>query len=136
MYCTNPECPDFLQSGIHGEYREGLTVCPKCDAPLVPERPHPPASEVPEGLVGLALPPLPGPLVALASFNFRQDADLVVSMLLANGVNAVVACDDCGALDPGLGFGTRARVLVAASQVEVASALLAQAEPAGPPGGA
>ena len=135
MYCSNPQCPDFIQWATHGEYREGLTVCPKCGAMLVAGRPEPAGAEVPAKRVAPQLAPLPGPLVTLASFNYRQDADLAVSMLLANGINAVVAGDDCGRVDPGLGFGTRSRVLVDASQLEAASALLEQAVPESEAGG-
>jgi uncharacterized RDD family membrane protein YckC len=35
MTCPNPECPDFLATGKPAEYREGVTICPKCKASLV-----------------------------------------------------------------------------------------------------
>lgn len=35
MYCTNPECPDFLATGAHGEFVAGVTTCPYCRQPLV-----------------------------------------------------------------------------------------------------
>jgi len=136
MYCPNEQCPDVLQWGIHGEYRDGITICPKCGMTLVQERPQPEIAEGFEKPVTPQLPPVPGPLVTLAAFNYRHDADLAVSMLLANGISAVVAADDCGTLDPALGFGTRSRVLVDASQVEAASGLLEQAVVEGEPGGA
>jgi hypothetical protein len=39
MYCSNIECPDFVATGMYGEYREGITVCPYCAKPLVEEKP-------------------------------------------------------------------------------------------------
>lgn len=35
MYCSNPECPDFLATGAHGEFVAGVTACPYCRQPLV-----------------------------------------------------------------------------------------------------
>lgn len=35
MYCANPECPDFLATGAHGEFVAGVTTCPYCRQPLV-----------------------------------------------------------------------------------------------------
>jgi len=34
MFCTNPECPDFLATGAHGEFVAGVTNCPYCRQPL------------------------------------------------------------------------------------------------------
>ena len=34
MYCSNPECPDFLATGAHGEFVAGVTTCPYCRQPL------------------------------------------------------------------------------------------------------
>ena len=35
MYCSNPDCPDFLATGAHGEFVAGVTTCPYCRQPLV-----------------------------------------------------------------------------------------------------
>jgi len=35
MYCSNPECPDFIATGNHGEYVPGVTTCPVCGEYLV-----------------------------------------------------------------------------------------------------
>jgi len=35
MYCANTKCPDFLATGNHGEYVEGVTTCPVCGEYLV-----------------------------------------------------------------------------------------------------
>ena len=34
MFCTNPDCPDFLSTGAHGEFVDGVTACPYCRQPL------------------------------------------------------------------------------------------------------
>ncbi len=124
MFCPNPECPDVLESGHPGEYREGIASCPKCGAALVAE---PPAEVVP------AHAPENGPavgtteaeeIVQVASFNFHHDADLVVSMLQASGIDALVLADDCGGVDPRIGFASRTRVMVPARQAAAAVALL------------
>jgi hypothetical protein len=39
MYCANRKCPDFESSGIHGEYRDGISECPYCGQALVAENP-------------------------------------------------------------------------------------------------
>ena len=126
MYCPNRECLDFKESGAPGEYREGVSVCPKCGARLVPEPPAP--SEVAErGAESAEMPDgTPGPLVVVASFNYHQDADLAVSMLLANGVQAYAFADDCGGTDPRLGFGSLTRVMVPEGDASLALSLLEQ----------
>jgi hypothetical protein len=35
MHCSNPECPDFLATGAHGEFVAGVTACPYCRQRLV-----------------------------------------------------------------------------------------------------
>ena len=35
MFCPNPECPDFVATGAHGEYVAGVTTCPACGEYLV-----------------------------------------------------------------------------------------------------
>jgi hypothetical protein len=47
MYCSNPDCPDYIATGQHAEYVAGVTKCPVCGEYLV-ETP-PPASGVPRG---------------------------------------------------------------------------------------
>jgi hypothetical protein len=111
---------------VPGEYREGIVVCPKCGARLVPKSPalleaeEPGVESTEERDADL------GPLVVVASFNYHQDADLAVSMLLANGVRAAAFGDDCGGTDPRIGFGSRTRVMVPEGQVKLALSLLEQ----------
>ena len=124
MFCPNRECLDFQESGAPGEYREGIVVCPKCGAHLVPEPPVLSEGGGPGTEGGEEHDAVPGPLVAVASFNYHQDADLAASMLLANGVQAVVFADDCGGTDPRIGFGSRTRVMVPEGQAQLALSLL------------
>jgi hypothetical protein len=136
VFCPNRDCPDFQETGLPGEYREEIVVCPKCGAHLVPEPPVRREAEasgsVPTGERDAAL----GRLVAVASFNYHQDADLAASMLLANGVQAVVFADDCGGVDPRIGFGSRSRVMVPEGQAKLALSLLEHDAHAGVWGGA
>ncbi len=48
MFCINTDCPDFLATGFHAEFRPGITVCPSCGARLEeslepPEEDHRPS---------------------------------------------------------------------------------------------
>jgi hypothetical protein len=47
-------------------------------------------------------------------------------MLLGAGLTAVVFGDDCGTVDPGLGFATRCRLMVPEDQASLALSLLEQ----------
>ena len=133
MYCPNPECPDVQESGEPAEYRDDVRVCPKCGAALAPGAP--PDAREDGGTGGPDEEGSSGPLVAVASFNYRQDAELAVSFLLANGVEAAVFADDCGGTDPRVGFGSRARVMVPEGRAELATTLLDQASGAPAEGG-
>jgi len=116
VYCPNDECPDFITFGVRGEYREGLTTCPKCKGLL--RRGGPPTAAEPTVAEGR-------PLVAIASFEFEHQASLAVSFLASKGVVAVIAADDCGRIDPILGIVTGGiRVKVPEDQAQEASALL------------
>jgi hypothetical protein len=124
VFCPNRDCPDFQGSGVPGEYREDIMVCPKCGASLVREPPVLREAEEPGAGGAEERDAALGPLVAIASFNYRQDADLAASMLLANDVQAIVFADDCGGIDPRIGFASRSRVMVPESQAKLALALL------------
>lgn len=45
MYCANPNCPDFIATGSHGEYVDSVTNCPVCGEYLVDTLP--PVSDLP-----------------------------------------------------------------------------------------
>jgi hypothetical protein len=115
VFCPNPKCAHARDTGKPAEYREGITTCPECGAKLVPKRPIVSAHGE-------------SPLAVVASFTSRQDADLAVSMLAANGIQARTFADDCGGMDPGLGFATHVRVLVPQTQAKDALALLRDPE--------
>lgn len=126
MFCPNPQCPDLVESGEPGEYREGILTCPKCGASLVPEHPSPPEDDQTSAGVPRDRSPQESP-VEVASFNYRHDAEVARSILAANGVEAFVFGDDCGGVHPGIGFGTKTRLMVPASQASEAAALLREA---------
>jgi hypothetical protein len=50
MFCPNSKCPDFVDTGKHGEYVAGITSCPYCGEVLV------------ENLASHAEPPLEEPV--------------------------------------------------------------------------
>ncbi len=66
----------------------------------------------------------PGEPAVVETFHTEHEARLAASALQAYGVLATVALDSCGGTDPGLGFATRARVLVPESQLAEAAELL------------
>jgi hypothetical protein len=103
--------------------------CPKCQSELAPGSP-PQTDQAPEPVP--ELPPLPrlspgvegGDLAVVETFHTEHEARLALSLLLVHGIVASVAQDSCGATDPGLGFGTRVRLLVPESQLAEAAELL------------
>lgn len=58
-------------------------------------------------------------------FSFRHQADLVQSVLAANGIDAIVMSDDCGSVDPALAMVRGVHVVVAAEDVARAEDVLA-----------
>jgi hypothetical protein len=58
--------------------------------------------------------------VVLREFSSRGDAEVVRELLLANGIEAFVISDDCGAVDPALSFARGVRLLVAADDLALA----------------
>lgn len=70
--------------------------------------------------------------VVVREFGSRTDAELARELLVANGIEAFVASDDCGSVDPALTFARGARVLVASEDAETALQLLDET-PAGTP---
>lgn len=124
MFCPNRDCVDFKESGAPGEYREGILVCPRCGARLVPDPPVLIEAEEPCGDSAEDGDVAPGSFVVVAAFDFEQKADLVASMLLANGVQAVVFKTRYGGPNPRIGFGSAIRVMVPEGQAQLALALL------------
>ncbi|MBZ5587612.1 MAG: hypothetical protein LAO05_03545 [Acidobacteriia bacterium] len=125
MHCPNRDCIDFQETGQPGEYRDDVEVCPKCGSRLIHERPdlRPDAEgDLEEGVE--AETPV-GPLVAVAAFDYRQEADLAASMLQANGVPAIVFAGPFGN-DPRTEFAQHARVMVSERDPQLARTLLEQ----------
>jgi Putative prokaryotic signal transducing protein len=69
----------------------------------------------------------PSPMVQIAAFPTRSDAELAQSALAAAGIQSEVASDDAGGAYP-FDFSGGARLLVAEADAEDAAAILA-----GPP---
>ena len=121
MYCPNRECPDFKETGMHGEYVEGITVCPFCGSSLVEEVPDESPTQAQDSTERL---------VVIASYSFRQDAELAITFLRNNGIDVVESPDDCGGTNPVVGFATGIRLLAPESEATKAIALLKKAEEA------
>jgi hypothetical protein len=133
MFCPNPECPDLDGSDTPSEYVDGITKCPICGTWLVDQRPEFSSSgDQPDSgddtTDAESSKELTEDLVVVASFNYRQDADLAKSFLIANGIEVFESSDDLGGSNPGLGFATGTRLLVLKSDAEKAIALLDEVE--------
>lgn len=68
-----------------------------------------------------------GTTVTVAVVASRAEADLIVGLLLSNGVRAAVSADDAGGLDPQLQV-DGVRVRVAPADEAVARQILAEVE--------
>jgi hypothetical protein len=66
--------------------------------------------------------------VILRTVSSRAEADLLSNVLAGAGIEALVASDDCGALDPAFSFVRGVHVFVRASDRERAEALLEESE--------
>ena len=153
MYCPNPECPDFKETGSPGEYVEGITICPFCGSELVEVMPSMSPAEDPdetelaedESNTNESADEEPSTredsdeeprtrdysdeeLVVVATFNFRPDADLMMTFLLNQGIDVFESPDDCGGTNPAVGFGVGIRLLVPKSQADEATALIDDVE--------
>jgi hypothetical protein len=133
MYCANPECPDFKETGSHGEYVEGVTVCPFCGSDLVEQLPklRPPEDRDEMGQTEDeqgAIDDVDEELVVIATYNSRPDAELMMTYLGNEGIDVFESPDDCGGTNPAIGFGMGIRLLVPKSQAEQASALINEME--------
>ncbi len=128
MYCPNPECLDFSEDGVRGEYVDTVSVCPKCGTRLVPGPPPEAPAARSEGAGVRIGGREDDPPVEVASFGSRQDAELAAGYLVARGLEAVVLADDAGGEFAGVGSAAGARVLVPTSRVAEALALLEEAD--------
>jgi hypothetical protein len=131
MYCPNPECPDFVEDGRPGEYVDTVAVCPKCGASLVAEWPaviDEPSADASAGRPGegeavAPAPPPEGLLVAVAAFDYPDEADAFASVLVAGGISAYQFFDDGRDFAASEGIAPCTRVLVPESQAQQASLL-------------
>ena len=139
MFCPNPDCLDFKEDGVHGEYLETVAMCPKCGAELVPELPQEGTrwhvataetepAEVAGATLAYATPTPAGPLVAVAAFDFAEESERLMSLLAENGVAAFQFYDDGRDFEDPAGVAPCTRVLVAESQAAFAMSLLEQGE--------
>jgi len=142
MFCPNRECPDFVDDGEPGEYVDSVTVCPKCGAALVAEFPAASlGADMPEpgpdepGAVELApladIPEAAGPLVAVAAYDYPDEAEALVSALLASGISVYQFLDDGRDFPEQNEAPPCTRVLVPQSQARVAAGVLRRLERSG-----
>ena len=129
MYCPNRECPDFKQTGVPGEFVEDVTVCPFCGSALVEEMPEMNPSQArdeTERDKGDFDSPEDSSekLVVIAIYTFRHDAELAITYLTNNGIDAVESADDYGGTNPVVGFTAGIRLVALESQAQRAIALL------------
>ena len=138
MFCANPDCPDVLATGIPGEYREGITVCPYCGQALVEEKPSVDEPELDEPPAGADEPTLAAPgddLEPVFETSDPTEVPVVRSFLDAQGIPHVVVGEERfdafrGSLSP-FRFNPRAGVvafLVPSPYAETTRELLAELE--------
>ncbi len=129
MYCPNLECPDSRQTGVPGEFVEGVTACPFCGSALVEKMPTMNPSEAPDKTERgrgefSAIDDSSEKRVVIATYSFRADAELAITYLINNGIDVVESPDDCGGTNPVVGFATGIRLLAPERQAKRAIALL------------
>jgi hypothetical protein len=127
MFCPNPECLDFVEGGVHGEYVDTVTTCPVCGARLVETLPDEHGDRLQTHDASLDAGPACGAPVAVAAFRSRQEAELAMSLLEANGITVFESVDDVGGTYPDMGLSGGTRLLVPEPQVAAAVALLESA---------
>ena len=62
--------------------------------------------------------------VVFRKFNYRHEAEIVRELLEANGIEAFVTSNDCGALDPALQLAQGAVLWIAADELENARSVV------------
>jgi Putative prokaryotic signal transducing protein len=129
MFCTNPDCPDFLATGAHGEFVAGVTTCPYCRQPL--------AATLEDGGPTPAFEPDPSsePVVLLETSD-PAELEIVKSILTGAEIPFLVRGHEQYAAFRGghaaFRFNPRAGALVflvPAQRAEEARALLTEVEP-------
>ena len=67
--------------------------------------------------------------VVLQTFSSRNEAESVQAVLAGSGIESLVESDDCGAVDPALGFGRGVQLLVAEEDADRAADVMSQVVP-------
>jgi hypothetical protein len=141
MYCNNTDCPDYLATGKHGEYRDGISVCPYCGEPLQAGPPEPDHTDAAGHGPRMEHHPSPGAddvtgdLEPVFETSDPTEVPVVRSFLDAQGIPHVVIGEERfdtfrGALSP-FRFNPRAGLvafLVPSAYAEVARDLLQEME--------
>lgn len=131
MFCANPDCPDFVATGNHGEFVAGVTSCPYCHEPLVDRLPddeeHPTLEGSPDPMADLE------PVLETAD---PAESEIVKSILTGAEIPFLIrGYEQFKAFRGGhaaFRFNPRAGelvFLVPAERAEEARALLTEAEP-------
>jgi len=68
-------------------------------------------------------------LVVFRTLNSRNEAEAVRAILSGSGIEALVESDDCGAVDPALGFGRGVQLFVAEEDLDRAADIISQMVP-------
>ena len=63
-------------------------------------------------------------MVVLTTVDTRYEAEVLRTALAAAGIDSQIISDDCGAVDPALGFGRGTHLLVSSSDFEQAKEVL------------
>ena len=138
MFCPNSKCPDFVDTGKHGEYVAGITSCPYCGEVLVDTLPTATEPPVEEPVIGQGAPELYQPdedLEPVFETSDPTEVPVVRSFLDAHGIPHVLVGEERfdafrGALSP-FRFNPRAGVvafLVPLQYAEAARDLLVELE--------
>lgn len=135
MYCSNPDCPDFQATGVHGEYVDGVPDCPYCGERLVESLPTE-GGKPSTTLFDAPRPPVDEELEVVIECSDPSEVAVIKSILEGAGIPNLIRGEEefdsfRGAksafrLNP---RGGTVRFLVPASRAEEARALLTQTEP-------
>ena len=135
MYCANPDCPDYLATGVHGEYVVGVTACPYCGEPLVaslPEEAEPAATT----LFDVVRPEGNGDLEVVFETSDPSEVAVIRSILDGAGIPSIVRgeeeFDSFRGARSAFRFNPRGgtvRFLVPATRAEEARVLLTEVDP-------
>lgn len=138
MFCPNTKCPDFVSTGKHGEYVDGISTCPYCGEFLVETLPGRSETRPEPDEMGAHVPELYQPgddLEPVFETSDPTEVPVVRSFLDSEGIPHVLVGEERfdafrGALSP-FRFNPRAgvvAVLVPSPYAEIARELLVELE--------